>query len=226
MQQSSLKHNYLYNYFLWKLHLFVCEHSADVTCQKASVFSKWSPPWIQLFPKNCDQSSACMSMVVFLGSVYHSNHPSVQYGLDFPLAATAREVGYSPLDPKLNNIRSCSHRDIKMLWDGLKAFTFVCTRYQTFVCRHADMHGANYREHTVWKMIMNPIICNPWYQQICLFHFHFVYCFYLFYSFFYSYKVYQFWVVSKKFVCCSLWKCTNTFVHICMIKPFHKCQCK
>ena len=45
--------------------------------------------------------------------------------INFPFAATSREVGYSPLDLKLlNNMCNCSHRNIKLLGDGLIAFTF------------------------------------------------------------------------------------------------------
>ena len=61
---------------------------------------------------------------------YHSYYPSLHFVINFPPAATSREVDYSPMDLKLLDIMcNCSHRNIKLLGDGLIAFTFYMLVY-------------------------------------------------------------------------------------------------
>lgn len=54
---------------------------------------------------------------------HHLNWPSVQSGRNFPLAATSREVGYSPID--LSNIYNSDRRNIKLCGDRHVAFTLT-----------------------------------------------------------------------------------------------------
>lgn len=52
---------------LWKLHVFLCEHRADMTFQNVSFF------------------------------VHLSHYPSVKYVVDFLLVATSSEIGHTPM---------------------------------------------------------------------------------------------------------------------------------
>lgn len=55
----------------------------------------------------------------------HSYYLSLLTVINFPIAATSTEVGYTPKDPKLlNNMCNCSQRNIKLLVDSLIPFTF------------------------------------------------------------------------------------------------------
>ena len=64
---------------------------------------------------------------------YNSNDPSLQFVINFPLAATSREVGYCPVGLELlNNMSHCCHRNFKLFRDGLIAFTFKMFVYNFF----------------------------------------------------------------------------------------------
>ena len=165
------------------LHFCVCEHRADVNCQKAPVLSHlskghsprsfvacqyafWQIPvsfFIICFQQWCPPRSSSMKSTLaqtptdyaiwhwwtltleftsnLFGSCsglfgYHSYYPSLHFVINFPHAATSREVGYSPLDFKLlNNMSNCSHMNIKLLGDGLIAFTFNMLVYN-FLSNH------------------------------------------------------------------------------------------
>lgn len=65
--------------------------------------------------------------------VYHLDCPSDQPGVKFPLAVTSWDVGYGPMDRMpLNNICNCSHKNIRLLEDGLIAFPFKLLVYNSF----------------------------------------------------------------------------------------------
>ena len=99
-------------------------------------FQQWCPPRSTLAQTATDGAiwHLCTLTLEFTSNLfgscsghfgYHLYYPSLQFVIHFPLAATSREVGYSPLDLKLlNNMCNCSHRNIKLLGDGLIAFTF------------------------------------------------------------------------------------------------------
>lgn len=54
-----------------------------------------------------------------------SYYPTLQFVINFPLAANPKEVDYSPMDLRfLSNMFSCCHRNIKLLRDRLIVFTF------------------------------------------------------------------------------------------------------
>ena len=104
-------------------------------------FQQRCPPWPSSIESTLSQTATngaiwhwCPLNLVFTTNLfgccsrlfgYHSYYPSLQFVINFPLATTSREVGYSPVDLKLlNNMCNCSHRNIKLLGDGLIAFTF------------------------------------------------------------------------------------------------------
>lgn len=70
-------------------------------------------------------SSRLISLEGFLDFFYHSNDHFLWFVINFPLAASTREVGYSPIDLKfLNNMCNCSHRNTKLLRDAPIPFSF------------------------------------------------------------------------------------------------------
>lgn len=93
-----------------------------------------------------------------LGSFYYSHSPSVQPGVDFPLTARFREVGYSPVDLKhLNNI-----------WTSkvLKPLPFTCLLHNFLpgLLRHLStllsLHHVQCGAQCGVKCPTNPIINN------------------------------------------------------------------
>ncbi|KAK6485811.1 multidrug resistance-associated protein 1-like [Huso huso] len=75
-------------------------------------------------------SSACISLAVILGS-FSTIRTILLFNLGrFSSCSRAQEVGYSFMDLKLlHNICNCCHRNIKLLGDGLVAFTFTMLVY-------------------------------------------------------------------------------------------------
>lgn len=95
-------------------------------------FQKWLFfHWVPLsFRKRPDCCTFILKLSVycfwsFPRLLFHrSNCPSVQSGVNFPLVATSREVGWGPMDLKcLDNVSSCGHRNIKLLEDGLQPWS-------------------------------------------------------------------------------------------------------
>ncbi len=102
-------------------------------------FQQWSPPRLSSIKSTLAQTVMdgaidpwCTLTLEFTSNLfgsclfgYHLYYLSLRFDINFPLEATSREVGYSPVDLKLlNNMCNCSHRNIKLLEDGLITFTF------------------------------------------------------------------------------------------------------
>lgn len=101
-------------------------------------FQQWSPLWTSVVLLcHSKSSSGAISHLCTLTLdfglylcesspwifVYHSSFPTVHSGVDLPLTATSREVGDMDLT-FFKSIYNFSYRDITLLGDLLKAFTF------------------------------------------------------------------------------------------------------